>query len=247
VTAPPAAPSLGYHVLPVYLALDPAVAGVDGGPAVGAVLPVVRDAWARHPALSDKLRLAVTDLGTNAQVRLPLGDPLDLEAATPMPPVRSAPPGGGGLVALRSVIEADVLSLGGEGFLVHRPLLCAVLGTAPDETWGGGLAALGASLTAPVVVLCLFGAAVLDARSPVPSATGAGVRAVFTADPAAPAEVAVAGLAEVVTTVLVRTGHALGAGGSVVLPAADELPAWVTEGAMSADGKQAGYDGTVPE
>ncbi len=231
MTAPAAAPRR-YRVLPVYLLLDTTVPGAGGagagGAAVVGVLPAVRDAWARHPALSDTLRLAVVDLAADAQVRLALGDPLTPGLAFPVLPVRYGVPTGGAVAAVGSTIESDVRGLDAEGLDARRPLLWIVLGTAPDDSWRAALDGLAASPARPVVVLCGFGGAAsagegADARS----VFGAGSATSYLADPGAPPAVAVAALTEVLTTTLVSTGHAAGADGSVLFPADDELPGTV--------------------
>ncbi len=223
MSAPPSADgSLRYRILPVFLLLDITALGTGGAIATATVLPDVRDMWARQPALSDTLRLCVIDIGADAQVRLPLGDPLALAPKFPRLPARRGTLGSATLDTVRSVVETGVRTLGAEGFDVRRPLLFFMIGTAPDDTWHAGLKQLAASETRPVVVPCCFG--------PVdPGAVGASAaQAAFAVDPAAPPAVAVAALMAVLTAVLVRTGHGLGATGPVELPADDELPELVT-------------------
>jgi hypothetical protein len=120
------------------------------------------------------------------------------------------------------VVETGVRSLDTEGFDFQRPLVWMIIGTPPDDTWRAGLDQLCASPVRPVVVPCCFGAA-------EPGEVGSPAAfAGFAADPAVPPGLAVAALTELLTAVLVRTGHALGATGPVELPADDELPDLVT-------------------
>jgi uncharacterized protein YegL len=213
-----------YRILPVHLLLD-ATAGPGTTGTTAGVLPDVRDTWARHPALSDTLRLCVLDVAADAQVRLPLGDPLAPAPDHPSVPARPGTLGAGTLDAVRSLVETGVRALDTEGLDVQRPLVWMVVGTAPNDTWRAGLDQLCASPTRPVVVVSCHGAADPDeVGSPA-------VHAVFTTDAAAPPGLAVAALTELLTAVLVRTGHALGATGPVELPADDELPELVTRAA----------------
>jgi hypothetical protein len=182
----------------------------------------------------------VVDVAADAQVRLPLGDPLAPEPDFPVLRTRRGTLNGDALDAVRSVVEAGVRGLDTDRFDVQRPLVWMMIGTTPDDTWLAGLEQLTKSATRPVVVPCCFGAvASEEARSVLRPTTKTTNFTLFSADPTVPAEAAVAALTDVLTTALVRTGHALGAEGSgaegsVVLPGADELASPVTRVAVPA-------------
>jgi uncharacterized protein YegL len=214
-----------YRILPIYVLLD-ATAGPGNTGATAGVVAEIHDTWARHPALSDTLRLCVLDVAADAQVRRPLGDPLALARDHPGIPARPGTLGAGALAAVRSVVETGVRGLDAEGFDVQRPLVWMIIGTSPDDTWRAGLDQLSASPTRPVVVACCFGAADPDAVGSPAAFAG------FMADPGTSPGLAVAALTEVLTAVLVRTGHAPNATEPVELPAGDELPKSVTRSAL---------------
>ena len=245
-----------YRILPVCLVLDAATPGAPRTPAVADVLPLLRDALAVHPTLSDKLRLAVVDIADDAEVRLALTDPLDPQLVVPAPPLRHGAPSGAALVTVRHQLDLDVARLEDEGFLVHHPLVWMILGqVTDDDSWRSGVTDLSAAPAAPTIVPCCFGPADRDAvRTAIHPATGPDTSTMYAVDPVVPAVPAVAALTQVFATTLVRTGHGLGATDRrLALPADDELPRRVSAlGRLpppprhADDGSQADQDATAP-
>jgi uncharacterized protein YegL len=109
-------------LLPFYLVADVSVS--MSGPrldAVNQIMPAVVDALAETPILADKVRFALLDFGSDAQVRLPLCDPLDEHVTLPALSVRGATSYAAAFRLLRAEIESSVSQLKADGFAVHRP------------------------------------------------------------------------------------------------------------------------------
>lgn len=128
------APVAGAKLLPFYLVVDSSysMAG-DKLEQVRAIMPKVVDAVAQHPILVDKVRFAVIDFAGDAQVRLPLCDPLSADVVLPSFTLRAYTSFAAAFRLLRSEIESNVKQLKADGFSVHRPAVFFVSDGVPTD------------------------------------------------------------------------------------------------------------------
>lgn len=120
-------------LMPFYL-----IVGVtaDRRPEVDPMILAMRDELATHPTAADHVRWSIIEFADDAQVRLPLGDPLDPAPAL----IRRAltgegPAYGAALSALWTAIATDVPALlEQDGVAVRRPLAWLVTDHPPSDS-----------------------------------------------------------------------------------------------------------------
>jgi uncharacterized protein YegL len=122
-------------LLPFYLVVDVS-ASMSGAPldAVNQIMPAVVDALAETPILADKVRFGLLDFGTDAEVRMPLCDPLDENVTLPSLNLRGLTSYAMAFRLLRAEIESNVNQLKADGFAVHRPAVFFLSDGEPTES-----------------------------------------------------------------------------------------------------------------
>jgi uncharacterized protein YegL len=133
-------------LLPFYLVVDVSHS-MQGAKLDSAnkIMPSVLDALAGAPILADKVRFAVMDFATDAQVRLPLCDLLDSDVKLPELTLRGSTSYASAFRLLRTELEVNIKQLKADGFAVHRPVVFFLSdGTPTDssEEWQAAFAEL---------------------------------------------------------------------------------------------------------
>jgi len=220
----------GAKLLPFYIVVD--VSYSMSGQKIrsaNAILPAVRDAIAKNPILSDKVRIALLEFSDIATVRMPLCDIMDPHLQLPT----LAPQGGTSYAAafsqLRSEIGNDIKQLKQDGFAVHRPavfFLSDGIPTDAEPVWRAAFADLVGDKAYPNVIP--FGvdeAAPENLRALIHPASGEKQMKMYLMDDGAEPAGAITAAAEILISSIVNSGHSLSRGQSgIVLPDDDDLP-----------------------
>jgi uncharacterized protein YegL len=228
-------------LLPFYLVIDVSYS-MQGEKleAANKVMPTLIDAMARNPILSDKVRFGLIDFSDDAQVLLPLCDPLDDNLTLPSLSVRGATSYAAAFHTLRQEIEKDVNQLKGDGYAVHRPAVFFIsdgIPTDEDAVWRGSFhdlteydrqSGVGFAMY-PNMVPCGVGADPRVLQQLIHPATGAKqMRMYLMKDDTDPAD-AIRAMAEILVTSVVNSGNSMANGSSgIVLPEDSELPAGIS-------------------
>lgn len=229
-------------ILPFYLVAD--VSGsMTGRPlaAVNEIMPAVVDALAETPILADKVRFALIDFGSDAQVRLPLCDPLDDAAKTPPLEVRGLTSYAAAFRVLRTEIESNVRQLKADGFAVHRPAVFFLSDGEPTDDrqqWQDAFRdlthydpATGQGFPMyPNVVPCGVAQANPDTmRQLIHPSTGGKPMQMYMMNEGQDAAKAIAMMAEVLISSMVKSGESMAQGNSgLLLPEKDQVPPGIT-------------------
>jgi uncharacterized protein YegL len=229
-------------ILPFYLVADVSVS-MTGDPmdALNEIMPAVVDALAETPILADKVRFALIDFGSDAQVRLPLCDPLDENITLPSLSVRGATSYAAAFRLLRIEIESNVKQLKADGFAVHRPAVFFLSDGEPTDStteWQDAFRELtvydrdtgqGFSMY-PNFVPC----GVAQANPKImhqlihPSAGGKQMQ-MYMMNRGQDASKAIAMVAEILISSMVKSGESMAQGNSgLILPDKSQVPAGVT-------------------
>lgn len=230
---------VGAKLLPFYLVVDVSwsMAGEKLEQA-NTIMPRVKDALAKNPILADKVRFAVVDFGSDAQVSLPLCDPL--AATLPDLEVRGSTSYAAAFRVLRAEIESDVKQLKADGFAVHRPavfFLSDGLPTDDDDVWRAAFTELtfydGATKQGfreyPNVIPCgVDGADPRIIQELIHPARGSKRMGMYMMEPGADAARAIQGMAEILISSVIASGASLARGeAGIVLPEKAQLPTGV--------------------
>ena len=227
-------------LLPFYLVVD--VSASMSGPrldAVNQIMPAVVDALAETPILADKVRFGLLDFGTDAQVRLPLCDPLDDDVTLPMLSVRGLTSFAEAFRLLRAEIESNVNQLKADGFLVHRPAVFFLSDgepTDPVDDWQNAFRELTEGFPMyPNLVPC--GVAQANPKTMqqlIHPAEGPKRMQMYLMDRGEDAAKAITQIAEILISSMIKSGESMAQGNSgLILPDKSQVPAGVS--AFSAD------------
>lgn len=227
-------------LLPFYLVVD--VSASMSGPrldAVNQIMPAVVDALAETPILADKVRFGLLDFGTDAQVRLPLCDPLDDDVTLPMLSVRGLTSFAEAFRLLRAEIESNVNQLKADGFLVHRPAVFFLSDgepTDPVDDWQNAFRELTEGFPMyPNLVPC--GVAQANPKimqQLIHPAEGPKRMQMYLMDRGEDAAKAITQIAEILISSMIKSGESMAQGNSgLILPDKSQMPAGVS--AYSAD------------
>lgn len=227
-------------LLPFYLVVD--VSASMSGPrldAVNQIMPAVVDALAETPILADKVRFGLLDFGTDAQVRLPLCDPLDDDVTLPMLSVRGLTSFAEAFRLLRAEIESNVNQLKADGFLVHRPAVFFLSDgepTDPVDDWQNAFRELTEGFPMyPNLVPC--GVAQANPKTMqqlIHPAEGPKRMQMYLMDRGEDAAKAITQIAEILISSMIKSGESMAQGNSgLILPDKSQMPAGVS--AYSAD------------
>jgi uncharacterized protein YegL len=229
-------------ILPFYLVTDVS-ASMTGGPleAVNQIMPAVVDALAETPILADKVRFALIDFGSDAQVRLPLCDPLDDTVTLPSLGIRGLTSFAAAFRLLRTEIESNVRQLKADGFAVHRPAVFFLSDGEPtddDQEWQDAFHDLthydrdtkqGFPMY-PNVVPCGVAQANPKTMQQLihPSAGGKPMQ-MYMMNQGQDAAKAIAMIAEILISSMVKSGESMAQGNSgLLLPDKSQVPAGIT-------------------
>ena len=227
-------------LLPFYLVVD--VSASMSGPrldAVNQIMPAVVDALAETPILADKVRFGLLDFGTDAQVRLPLCDPLDEDVTLPSLSVRGLTSFAEAFRLLRAEIESNVNQLKADGFLVHRPAVFFLSDgepTDPVDDWQNAFRELTQGFPMyPNLVPC--GVAQANPKTMqqlIHPAEGPKRMQMYLMDRGEDAAKAITQIAEILISSMIKSGESMAQGNSgLILPDKSQVPAGVS--AYSAD------------
>jgi uncharacterized protein YegL len=229
-------------ILPFYLVTDVS-ASMTGGPldAVNQIMPAVVDALAETPILADKVRFALIDFGSDAQVRLPLCDPLDENVTLPSLSIRGMTSFAAAFRLLRTEIESNVRQLKADGFAVHRPAVFFLSDGEPtdrESEWQDALRELtfydrdakqGFSMY-PNVVPC--GVALANPKimqQLIHPSTGSKQMQMYMMNEGQDAAKAIAMIAEILISSMVKSGESMAQGNSgLILPDKSQVPAGIS-------------------
>lgn len=234
-------------LLPFYLVTD--VSGSMTGDkleAVNKIMPAVVDALAETPILADKVRFALVDFGSDAQVRLPLCDPLDENVTLPSLQVRGATSFAAAFRLLRTEIESNVKQLKADGFAVHRPAVFFLSDGEPtDKTaeWQDAFRELtqydpatkkGFAMYPNFVPCGVAQANPKIMQMLIHPSTGPKQMQLYLMDRGEDAAKAITLIAEILISSMVKSGESMAQGNSgLILPDKNQVPAGVS--AYSAD------------
>jgi uncharacterized protein YegL len=229
-------------LLPFYLVIDVSLS-MSGKKLASAnkIMPAVSDALANDPILCDKIRFGVIDFASDAQVRLPLCDPLDPNVTLPSLSVRGSTSYAKAFRLVRSEIEANVKQLKADGFAVHRPAVFFLSDGEPTDRgaeWRAAFAELTTYdpatkkgfATYPNVVPC----GVDDANGKtlkelIHPAHGPKPMQMYLMDKGEDAAKAITQIAEILISSMVSSGQSMATGGSgIILPNKQDVPAGIT-------------------
>jgi uncharacterized protein YegL len=228
-------------LLPFYLVVDVS-ASMEGAKLAAAnnMMPAVVDALAEAPILSDKVRFGLIDFSDEAEVRLPLCDPLDENITLPKLSLRGLTSYVAAFRLLRTEIEQNVRQLKADGYAVHRPAVFFLSDGAPtdDEAdWRAAFTELtsydkqtkqGFSMF-PNVVPCGVDQAnpkVLQAL--IHPAAGSKRMQMYMMDNGEDPAKAIGMIAEILISSVLASGESLAKGESgLILPAKQDLPSGV--------------------
>jgi uncharacterized protein YegL len=227
-------------LLPFYLVVD--VSASMSGPrldAVNQIMPAVVDVLAETPILADKVRFGLLDFGTDAQVRLPLCDPLDDDVTLPMLSVRGLTSFAEAFRLLRAEIKSNVNQLKADGFLVHRPAVFFLSDgepTDPVDDWQNAFRELTEGFPMyPNLVPC--GVAQANPKTMqqlIHPAEGPKRMQMYLMDRGEDAAKAITQIAEILISSMIKSGESMAQGNSgLILPDKGQMPAGVS--AYSAD------------
>lgn len=222
-------------LLPFYLVVD--VSASMSGPrldAVNQIMPAVVDALAETPILADKVRFGLLDFGTDAQVRLPLCDPLDEDVTLPMLSVRGLTSFAEAFRLLRAEIESNVKQLKADGFLVHRPAVFFLSDgepTDPVDDWQNAFRELTEGFAMyPNLVPC--GVAQANPKTMqqlIHPAEGPKRMQMYLMDRGEDAAKAITQIAEILISSMIKSGESMAQGNSgLILPDKSQVPAGVS-------------------
>jgi uncharacterized protein YegL len=234
-------------LLPFYLVVDVS-ASMSGArlDAVNQIMPAVVDALAETPILADKVRFALLDFGSDAQVRLPLCDPLDENVTLPTLSVRGATSFADAFRLLRGEIESNVKQLKADGFAVHRPAVFFLSDGEPTdklEEWRDAFRRLteydqvtkqGFAMYPNFVPCGVAQANPKCMQTLIHPATGPKQMQMYLMDDGQEVAKAITMIAEILISSMVKSGESLAQGDSgLILPDKSQVPAGVS--AYSAD------------
>jgi uncharacterized protein YegL len=228
----------GAQVLPFYLVVDVSLSmRGDKLDQANRIMPSVVDALAENPILADKVRFSVIDFGDDAQVRMPMCDPLEEGAYLPTMRVRGRTSYASAFWLLRTEIESDIKQLKADGFTVFRPavfFLTDGLPTDRPDVWRDAFAdlthwdkATGQGFrTYPNVIPCGVGRAdPATLRELIHPAQGSKRMQMYLMEQGGDAAAAIGAVAEILVSSVITSGHSVAAGGTgLVLPEKALLP-----------------------
>ncbi|MCD2196143.1 VWA domain-containing protein [Actinomycetospora endophytica] len=231
----------GAQLLPFYLVLDVSLSmRGDKLDAANQIMPTIRDTLAENPILADKVRFSVIDFSDDAQVRMPLCDPLDEAVDLPTMKVRGRTSYASAFWLLRSEIESDIKQLKADGFAVFRPAVFFLTDGLPTDkptVWRDAFADLThwdkqtqqGFRTYPNIIPCGVGQAdpaVL--RELIHPAEGAKRMQMYLMEQGGDAARAISAIAEILVSSVVASGQSMTQGGTgLVLPEKALLPVGV--------------------
>jgi uncharacterized protein YegL len=229
-------------ILPFYLVTD--VSGsMTGAPmdAVNQIMPAVVDALAETPILADKVRFALIDFGSDAQVRLPLCDPLDENVTLPALSVRGATSFAAAFRLLRTEIESNVKQLKADGFAVHRPAVFFLSDGEPTDReteWQDALRDLtyydrdakqGFSMYPNIVPCGVAQANPKIMQQLIHPSAGTKQMQMYMMNEGQDAAKAIAMVAEILISSMVKSGESMAQGNSgLILPDKSQVPAGIS-------------------
>jgi uncharacterized protein YegL len=234
-------------LLPFYLVADVS-ASMSGRKldAVNQIMPAVVDALAETPILADKVRFGLIDFGSDAQVRLPLCDPLDENVVLPSLSVRGATSFANAFRLLRTEIESNVKQLKADGFAVHRPAVFFLSDGEPTDGTGewenafNELTAYDKATRQGFAMYPNFVPCGVEKANPkimqrlIHPATGPKPMQMYMMDKGEDAAKAITQIAEILISSMLKSGESMAQGNSgLILPDKSQVPAGVT--AYSAD------------
>jgi uncharacterized protein YegL len=229
-------------ILPFYLVTDVS-ASMTGAPldAVNEIMPAVVDALAETPILADKVRFALIDFGSDAQVRLPLCDPLDENVTLPALGIRGVTSFAAAFRLLRLEIESNVLQLKADGFAVHRPAVFFLSDgepTDPESEWQDAfrdltfydrVAKQGFSMYPNIVPCGVAQANPNTMKRLIHPSTGGKQMQMYMMNEGQDAAKAIAMIAEILISSMVKSGESMAQGNSgLILPDKSQVPAGIT-------------------
>ncbi|MCD2193609.1 VWA domain-containing protein [Actinomycetospora endophytica] len=236
-------------LLPFYLVIDVSYS-MDGPKLERAnnILPAIVDTLAQNPIISDKVRFGMIDFSDDAQVRLPLCDPLDPHLVLPGLAPRGGTSYGAAFSMLRQAIAYDVAQLKADGFAVHRPAVFFISDgepTDPERGWRSQFAALthydrasgqGFAMYPNVIPFGIDQANPRTLQTLIHPAAGSKPMRMFLADEGQDPAVAIKAIAEILISSVLASGGSLAGGGSgIVLPPEADLPGGIHSVAADED------------
>jgi uncharacterized protein YegL len=229
-------------LLPFYLVADVSVSmGGSRLDAVNNIMPAVVDALAETPILADKVRFGLLDFGSDAQVRLPLCDPLDENVTLPDLSVRGATSYAAAFRLLRAEIESNVSQLKADGFAVHRPAVFFLSDgepTDPEGEWRQAFRELteydrqaghGFPLYPNFVPCGVASANPRTMQQLIHPAQGPKQMQMYLMDRGEDAAKAITLIAEILISSMIKSGESMAQGNSgLILPDKSQVPAGVS-------------------
>lgn len=236
-------------LLPFYLVIDVSISmSGDKLAAANTVMPTVVDTLAESPILADKVRFGLIDFSDEAQVRMPLCDPLDTDLTLPQLAVRGRTSYAAAFRLLRTEIEANVKQLKADGFAVHRPAVFFLSDGAPsdrpaewqdafhDLTWYDTSTKQGFSMYPNVVPCGVDDADPLVLQKLIHPASGSKQMRMYLMDQNENAATAITHMAEILISSVLASGESMAQGGSgLLLPTGANVPQGITAHTADAD------------
>jgi uncharacterized protein YegL len=229
-------------LLPFYLVVD--VSWSMSGTKITAADQIMRDvvdALAKAPILADKVRFGLIDFGTDAQVRMPLCDPLDEHVTVPTLSVRGSTSYLAAFQLLRREIESNVKQLKADGFAVHRPAVFFLSDGAPtdnDKQWRAAFHELtfydkaskqGFAMYPNVIPFGVDDADPKILQSLIHPAIGNKQMQMYLMDKGEDAAKAIMSVAEILISSVLASGQSMAMNGSgIILPDKQDVPAGIT-------------------
>lgn len=225
-------------LLPFYVVIDVSYSMTGENLATASkIMPMVMDAVAKAPILSDKVRFAVVDFADDAQVRLPLCDILDDGVRLPGLTTRGGTSFSTVFRTLRAEIESNVKQLKADGFLVHRPAVFFISDGEPTEeetVWKSAFYDLtrydketktGFSMYPNFVPFGVDDANPKTLQQLIHPTGGNKPMRMFMQSSDSDAPAAIAAMAEVLISSVLASGESMAQGNSgIILPSDDDLP-----------------------
>ena len=224
-------------LLPFYLVVDVS-ASMSGTrlDAVNQIMPAVVDALAETPILADKVRFGLLDFGTDAQVRLPLCDPLDEDVTLPVLSVRGLTSFAEAFRLLRAEIESNVNQLKADGF-ARAPARGVLPQRRRAHRPGGRLAEArfrradqeGFAMYPNLVPCGVAQANPKTMQSLIHPAEGPKQMQMYLMDRGEDAAKAITQIAEILISSMIKSGESMAQGNSgLILPDKSQVPAGVS-------------------